>query len=402
MWRHIELQLWPTELVEWDQNKQKYTRRRKLQKDSSHSLDPQLIYNQIISKMTPEQKSRWAYVYMLHTGLICYPIIDFVDAVHTRAKANLSEPEIPGEKLKSYVYAVQQAVQFHFNDNFNMDTPHKNGCYFFAPAIAKFTYEGFVLNNVNNIPLFSEPFPLLTPMKSNLDLIWDGKTTGRWAKTSDIDYYLNPKLYIPFNHQNIFGSVLIKLYKVLDENSALYWPLSEYKNQYKNRAIELTRHFKNYLHPAQAKENTYIWAYNVPYDIYGENPLQEDADHARLDLEFAALAERYLPGSAISKEDLIKFANTVKQVMYNTRTYHVNILIDGSHSAESTKNGDGYMGEEGFMYLTEYDNDLYKYYSETYRRYYFPLPLDFIDENKLAFMKALANFHIFSENPESY
>ena len=119
--------------------------------------------------------------------------------------------------------------------------------------------------------------------------------------------YLNRD--IPLNQQNALARTLVTLWLATGEE------------EYKSKAVKLGNYFKNRL---RKEEDRYVWSY------WSKGGAGEDISHAAINVDFAFTCFR--AGIVFTRDDMFRFAKTLKVCHKNDRGFSRN--VDGSGSLE--------------------------------------------------------------------
>jgi len=131
--------------------------------------------------------------------------------------------------------------------------------------------------------------------------------------------FLFDGVWLPFNQQNIFGLVLIELYKATGDL------------RYKERALSLAETFRaEWEFQADGRALWHYWtnafyegwsasdsfSANTPTRSAGTDKLYEDMSHAGINVDFAARINEYFPDGPISLADIDSLRSTFEGVKY--------------------------------------------------------------------------------------
>ena len=137
---------------------------------------------------------------------------------------------------------------------------------------------------------------------------WDDEVGAYRMPYTHATYY--PGAILPHNMNAAMGRSLITLYNLTG------------KKVYLEKVISLADHFKSYL-IYKPTNNSYIWDY---WDGSDTIFLEEDVSHGAIEVRFAQMC--YDNNIIFSKEDIIRFGNTITKEVYvspskfNDRVYY--------------------------------------------------------------------------------
>ncbi|MBT3254127.1 MAG: hypothetical protein HN995_09925 [Candidatus Marinimicrobia bacterium] len=236
------------------------------------------IHNTSGQGMSEAERSSFSYHWIVHTGKILLPIILFSETIY-------SDKELYGddlwiERAKLCLEATRAGVDEHMRGDDPQWVENRD--------IGYFQYEAAVISKVRS---------------------------GEW-ESPNLKYTPN----IPYNMQNIFGSVLVHLhltYQLIgyEQDSALFKMYAEKLAKYlKNGLVEVS---------TEPGKSRYTWKYHSNH----ADPA-EDASHAALNIQFAKLC--YDNGIIFTYDDMQKFASTFKHMIFHSDGLQVKHLVDGT------------------------------------------------------------------------
>ncbi len=258
---------------------------------------------------TKYSKNREPYVWVVHTGMITYPMADFAQLVLHESKLwrELSDDgtnflDIANE----YVVKIRRAISAH-----ESQWDDSEGTYRAQSDAPIDTYTGRVISVSNQtIRLPGEVFP--------------------------------------FNMYAAMGRTLIMMYKATGDAD------------YRYKVSRMAEHFRNHLqlmdlvmkHGGLSPDQSYVWKYSSCEDHL------EDIGHASIEVDFAFLS--YKEGIVFQKTDMERFALTFTDNIYKA-PMKFNDRVDGMGTNNQKRE---YIG--GWMALSTINRDIYHAIADVY------------------------------------
>ena len=183
---------------------------------------------------------------------------------------------------------------------------------YYSMLLAVNTLEGSLINQYT-LTLEEKLSYLFDYYENNYD---DSKKMYKFQYGTD---FIFDGIILPFNQQNIFGLVLLELYKMTGEE------------KYKNRSFELAQKFKSEF---VYSDNKLLWHY-WPNEFYlgwnsddnlsvntlsrtqRDDVLFEDLSHASLNLKFILEFQNSFPNEIFLDSDIVKISNTIDGFIYD-------------------------------------------------------------------------------------
>lgn len=264
-------------------------------------------------KYTSTVDSTYYYSFIVHSGMITFPIIRFVDIVH-RDSTLLVLMTTDGitflEKANNYLKKVEETIAYH-------DDQWING---------------------------------------------PGETEGYYVYRSDAEFlkyskYIDPGKHLPFNQQNALGRVLILLYKLTG------------KDKYYDKALRLANFFKSRLKILD--DNSYVWNYWMDINNAVYKGRGEDISHASINVSFAVLA--FHNSIVFDNINMQRFVNTftkrIAQSDGNLFDWVSGDYYESDYKPPKSFPRNNFLTQSGrWLDLTEFDRSVYTTVEGIYHR----------------------------------